>query len=213
MATNPPVTIGEITTVPAPGSGVTSAYHQTVTNRVLHRFATAAAMTAAWPPATAGKGAHAYTLDTNTMWVCDGAGWVRLSEPLQTFTPTFVGVTLGNGTGTGSYHRSDGWLDLAIQLTFGSTTVLQAGGSYVGLPVPSAGIRQGQLACTFVDAGSANYPGTTEANGTGALWLYAIGTAAAYAAIANTGPAIPFAMATGDSINVSGRYQMSSRYS
>lgn len=48
MATNPPITLGELTDVPAPGSGVKSAWCQEVTARIHHRFGTYAARTAAF---------------------------------------------------------------------------------------------------------------------------------------------------------------------
>lgn len=48
MATNPPVQVGELVDVPAPGSGVKSAWSQEVAARILGRFATAAARTSAW---------------------------------------------------------------------------------------------------------------------------------------------------------------------
>jgi hypothetical protein len=45
-AAAPPVTIGELADVPAPGSPIASAWSQEVTNRIVHRFATTAAMNA-----------------------------------------------------------------------------------------------------------------------------------------------------------------------
>jgi hypothetical protein len=82
MATNPPVQIGELTNVPAPGSGVGSSYHQSIAARVMGRFATAAARTSAWaasiaPPA---KGTPSYLATGNETegpeyW--DGVAWRR----------------------------------------------------------------------------------------------------------------------------------------
>jgi len=62
VATNPPVQVGELTDVPAPGSGVKSPFCQEVAARIMGRFATAAARTSAWaasiaPPA---KGTPSY---------------------------------------------------------------------------------------------------------------------------------------------------------
>lgn len=65
---NPPVTIGELADVPAPGSGVKSAWAQEVSNRVVQRFATVADRDTRWPAATAGRGAMCVTLDTDTLW-------------------------------------------------------------------------------------------------------------------------------------------------
>jgi hypothetical protein len=75
MATNPPITIGELATVPAPGSGVKSDWCQSVTRRTVHRFATVAARDAAYPAASAGAGAVCVTLDTLTVWTSNGTVW------------------------------------------------------------------------------------------------------------------------------------------
>jgi len=48
MATNPPVTIGPFTNVPAPGSGVQSAWAQQITNYVLRTPWTAAPLVNGW---------------------------------------------------------------------------------------------------------------------------------------------------------------------
>lgn len=65
MATNPPITIGELVDVPAPGSGVKSQWCQEITNRIHHRFATPAARLAAFtapnPVATKGQASYLTT--------------------------------------------------------------------------------------------------------------------------------------------------------
>lgn len=95
MATNPPIAIGELVDVPAPGSGVKSAWSQEVTNRIVHRFATAAARDAQWPAATAGRGAVCVTLDTDTPWQ------VALRAAVPTWVPfgstPWVAPTFTNG--------------------------------------------------------------------------------------------------------------------
>lgn len=92
MATNPPITIGELSDVPAPGSGVTSQWCQEITRRGVHRFATVAARDAAYPAAAAGVGALCITLDTGTLWTVypTGPTWVRLSPSAG----TVYGVTM-----------------------------------------------------------------------------------------------------------------------
>jgi hypothetical protein len=80
VATNPPIQIGEITVTPAPGSGVSSAWCQQITARIVHRFATAAARTTAFsaPNPLPAKGTPSY-LATNDAtegpeyW--DGVAW------------------------------------------------------------------------------------------------------------------------------------------
>lgn len=77
MSTNPPITVGEITTTPAPGSGVNSPWAQQITNRIVQRFANEAAVLG-W---AAAKGSQAFALDTGRHYErCTVAGadtWVR----------------------------------------------------------------------------------------------------------------------------------------
>lgn len=55
LAANPPITVGELTDVPAPGSPIASAWSQEVSNRIAHRFATLAALNA-WAAANGSIG-------------------------------------------------------------------------------------------------------------------------------------------------------------
>lgn len=72
----PPVTIGELGDVPAPGSPIASQWATEVTRRSLHRFANVATRDANYPAAGAGAGAVCVTLDTNTEWVSNGTTWL-----------------------------------------------------------------------------------------------------------------------------------------
>lgn len=95
LAANPPVTIGELADVPAPGSAILSAWTQEVSRRIVHRFATVAARDAAYPAALAGPGAVSYTFDTGTVWAVNGAGtaWAAIGWA------TRMGGTWARGTG------------------------------------------------------------------------------------------------------------------
>lgn len=64
LATVPPITIGELTNVPAPGSQIAAQWAQDVSSRIVQRFATTAALKA-W---AAPNGAYAVALDTNVLW-------------------------------------------------------------------------------------------------------------------------------------------------
>lgn len=76
MATNPPVQIGELLDVPAPGSGVKSAWCQEITNRIHHRFATPAARATAFPAPQVGQASYLTAADAShgpEYW--DGVAW------------------------------------------------------------------------------------------------------------------------------------------
>ncbi len=70
----PPVTIGELTDVPAPGSPVASPWAQEVTRRAVHRFPDAATRDAKYPAATAGVGAVCTV--AGTLYTSNGTVWV-----------------------------------------------------------------------------------------------------------------------------------------
>lgn len=81
LQANPPVTIGELADVPAPGSAIASAWAQEVTRRTMHRFATVAARDAAYPAAAAGPGALCVTTAApQREWVVIGTAWVPLAD-------------------------------------------------------------------------------------------------------------------------------------
>jgi hypothetical protein len=93
VATNPPITIGELVDVPAPGSGIKSAWSQEVTRRSIHRFATVAERDAKYPAAGAGNGAVCITLDTGTVWAVLFGAWTPVSATPTVWQP----LTLTNG--------------------------------------------------------------------------------------------------------------------
>jgi len=74
----PPIQLGSLSNVPAPGSQIAAQWAQDVTGLGVHRFVNVAARDAAYSPAAAGNGASCITLDTQTVWVSNGTTWQRL---------------------------------------------------------------------------------------------------------------------------------------
>jgi len=100
LATTPPITIGELTNVPAPGSQLAAQWAQDVSSRIVQRFPTTAALKA-W---AAPVGAHAVAVDTGILWRRVAAGWTQI-------TPWTAGVAgVAGPTGAGSV----GTFDLAV---------------------------------------------------------------------------------------------------
>lgn len=75
-AVNPPITIGELNDVPAPGSQIAAQWAQEVSDRIIHRFATVAAMNS-W---AAGAGSLAYATETQALYRRVGGGWVQVTD-------------------------------------------------------------------------------------------------------------------------------------
>jgi len=69
---NPPITVGELVDVPAPGSPISSPWAQEVSNRIVHRFVNKAALDA-W---AAAAGSYGTTLDTGRLYERIGTAWV-----------------------------------------------------------------------------------------------------------------------------------------
>jgi hypothetical protein len=75
MATVPPIQVGSLTDVPAPGSQISATFHQEVANRVVQRFTNKAALDA-W---TAEAGTVAIALDTGILYRRMAAGWAQIT--------------------------------------------------------------------------------------------------------------------------------------
>ena len=123
------------------------------------------------------------------------------------YTPTFSGLTVGNGTLAARFCRVNNYVHDIGYFTFGSTSSIGAGGVFKTLPVNAGGmfaaINGGvSIGGNFFDA-SANtyYPGfslslTSATNSIIRCWL-ASGT---YVQQANLEPSVPFTWTTGDRI-------------
>jgi len=71
----PPITIGELTNVPAPDSPLAAQWAQDVSSRIVQRFPNKAALVA-W---AAPVGAHAVQADTGVMWRRISTGWTQVT--------------------------------------------------------------------------------------------------------------------------------------
>jgi hypothetical protein len=76
-AATPPITIGELTDVPTPGSGINSPWAQEVTRRSAHRFASIAERDAKYPAASAGAGALCWVTATGANYFSNGTKWAE----------------------------------------------------------------------------------------------------------------------------------------
>ena len=154
-----------------------------------------------------------YESDTGRTLMYDGTGWVIMSEPAQSFTPTWTNITKGNGTdAVAQYHRSDGWIDFVVDFTFGSTSSV-TGTPILTLPVAThSSMRWSQIQFQFYDVSAITfYVGATLS--VGVTQVAAGAQNAASGAVAAVSSIAPFTWATGDILMCSGRYRMTTRYS
>jgi hypothetical protein len=157
-------------------------------------------------------GQRIFETDTGRELTYDGTGWIIMAEPVQSFTPSFGNVTLGNGSRTGLYRRSDGWLEFVAYIVLGSTS--SVGGSVtLTLPVTATNIVSDQLRVALTDTSAGQiYMGRANANATAPTIYYAL-VSGGLVGLNTLSATAPFTWAAGDAIEVSGRYAMATRYS
>lgn len=150
------------------------------------------------------NGERYYDSTAKREYMSDGVGWVIMSEPEQSFTPTWTNVTVGDGTRVGYFHRSDGYVDFWAQFLLGSTSAMGTG-PVLTLPFSP---KNGELTFT----GSASQVGVARIP---LLSEFVTGTTFQLR-VANTNAqitaSVPFTWANTHAIFAHGRYQMSTRY-
>jgi hypothetical protein len=151
--------------------------------------------------------------DTNRILYYDGTGWIILAEPQQTWAnPITAGLTVGNGTWTGEYHRSDGWIDIRGRFTFGSTSAVTGSITFT-LPIaPYDTTVSGLCQVGFYDDSAGQYNFGSSGNSATPTLLVAR-TDGTYGSVAQVSSTVPWTWTTGDRIEITGRYQMTTRYS
>lgn len=91
LALVPPVTIGELANVPAPGSQIAAQWAQDVSSRIVQRFANVAALKA-W---VAPNGARAVDLATGIEWQRFAGAWAQITAWQGAGTPAAGGTAPG----------------------------------------------------------------------------------------------------------------------
>jgi hypothetical protein len=168
-------------------------------------------------PAGVGNAGDVYWDRTNLrQWLSDGVGWIILSEPSQAYTPVFAGTAIGNGTVAGVSHRSDGYCDWSAKFTLGSTSTvtgpITVNAPYAYLAGGGNGYDPFKLGAFDSSAAQIYLCMTYASNPTGTtVGLYYV-TTGTTGTLTNFSASGPFVWAVSDALHVSGRFQMSSRY-
>jgi hypothetical protein len=120
------------------------------------------------------------------------------------YTPTWTGITQGNGTSTGAYARIGKTIHFWAKFVYGSTSVMGTTTVTPSLPVTKATNCPLLLIAVANDAGTGAFPLFTIGNdGT----LHLINASTTYAQAATFSTTAPFTWTTGDYINVNGTYE------
>lgn len=150
--------------------------------------------------------------DTDRVLYYDGTGFICLMEPRQTWASPFAGgLTVGNGTWTGEYHRSDGWIDVRGRFTFGSTSAVTGSISF-NLPIaPYDTTVSGLCRASFYQNSTGQYNfGSCSSSATPTVLIAR--TDGTYGSAATTTSTAPWTWTTSDRIEIIGRYEMTTRY-
>ena len=120
-------------------------------------------------PATPYEGQMIYETDTDKVLVWNGSAWLYSATPQtleigawQSYTPTFVNITVGNGTVVARYSQINKVVTVQMKFTLGSTsTIAVAGAITMSLPVTSATAQYASSSLigigSALDTGITNY--------------------------------------------------------
>lgn len=116
------------------------------------------------------------------------------------FTPSWTGITVGNGTATGAYFKIGKTVMFRGKFVFGSTSAVTGAVSFA-TPTTLSGVNSGSyMNCVVLDSGTTYYSMFCYYGG-----IY--GTSNATGAAQNLSSTFPITWAVNDEIHVSGIYQ------
>lgn len=123
------------------------------------------------------------------------------------YTPTWTGITTGNGTSSAAWVQFGRTTHWRAQFTLGSTSAITGA---VTVTLPTA-LREsghfGTFRVSLVDTGTLRYTGQINALSTTVVAVEAISTSAAYAGGAALSATIPHTWANTDVITIEGCYE------
>jgi hypothetical protein len=146
------------------------------------------------------EGNACYLKDTNEVLTYSGSVWVAVggsTASFTAFTPSFTGITLGNGTLVGRKLTVNGLETIFVKLTWGSTTSITGSVLFNTPSTMANGSENQQFVMGYRDADTTNqYLGTIYFNNTTSFYTGIIGTNGQYA---NTiSASSPFTWTTND---------------
>lgn len=170
--------------------------------------------TSATRPASPVEGMKIFETDTDREQIYSGSAWVPHGglNAWTSYSPTWSGLTVGNGTVTGAYQRWGKTFAWRAAITFGSTSSMSAGTPTVTTPFTLVnGTWPGDCHGYIFDTSATNkyfaaivYPDSTT--------TVAIRASASNANSNQVGEAlsstVPMTWTTGDAIYVAGTFEM-----
>ena len=125
----------------------------------------------------------------------------------QDYTPTFTGISVGNGTLTASYCQINKFVAWQVELVVGSTTTI--GSTRVTYPVEAAQTwlagNGGQVTCE--DANGTDYWGSLFRFSSTEATVYVGNASSTYLTFSSLSSTIPFTWASGDRLVIQDFYE------
>lgn len=147
LAANPPITIGELADVPAPGSAILSAWTQEVSNRIVHRFATKVLLDG-W---AAADGSFGYVSGEHRYYLRDGGAWIRTGWGTAAGRTIFDAQSAVVAIGSGALVPINWTSETTDSDGFGAL------GSAITIPPGLGGLYVASLSVTLVAVGAASF--------------------------------------------------------
>jgi hypothetical protein len=143
--------------------------------------------------------AHLQTLAETTQDALDE----RAPEESTTYTPTFTGLTLGNGTVSARYSKVGNIIVDEIVVTFGSTTAITGPVFITGMQPAVANVPTMITGYVMLhDNGSTYFPGSARQSSTTAVEVHAQLANGTYVSLGSLSSTIPHTWAVNDQIIV-----------
>lgn len=143
------------------------------------------------------EGMYAYLEGTNELTFYTGSAWRTVQLPQTNWSPTWVNLSVGNGSQTAVYSRAGDLVYIHVILTFGTTTSVSGTVSISNLPV--TGSTTGVvLGANLIDASGSDALGMCRVSSTSVTLKTSTG--------ANINATQPFTWTTSDVICFSGSY-------
>lgn len=132
-----------------------------------------------------------------------GGAWVT------SWTPTWTGITLGNGATGGKFIRIGRTVIFRAYILFGNSTSV-TGGINLDVPVTAAQAEGAMINADLLDASFGMYRGMARLTTTTNISVNAMNSGSTYVAETSTSSTVPFTWAASDTIWVTGVYESAS---
>lgn len=171
----------------------------TVDLNTIHDPVTGFSPPASWGDAVAANFLAAFPIAPDVAW--------------STWTPTWVNLTVGNGTVTARYFRIGRWVVFELKFVMGSTSAMGTNGTH-SLPVTAASRYAVDVdsygVINILDSGTANYSGISICGSTTTGKIAVWNASGTYLQPVTFSSTIPMTWTTSDAFMIKGFYEAAS---